>query len=76
MSKTDALARLALDSGAAEQLEDPLVIGGTDAAAIVLQLDQNSVARCQAGPDRDCKRTLGVSLFDGIVEQVAQHLFE
>ncbi len=40
MGEPDALARLVLGAGAAEQLEDALMVLGGDAAAVVGDLDR------------------------------------
>src|ERR1700752_1157519 len=55
MCKSYALAGLVLDSGAAEQLENALVILGVDAAAIVGHVEHRISELC-AAPDFDLAR--------------------
>ena len=52
MGQPDALARLVLGSGAAEQVEDALMVLGIDAAAVVGDLEDRK-AELGAAADRD-----------------------
>ena len=52
MGKADALSRPVLGSGAAEQFENPLMVLGIDAAAIVGDLE-NRKAELGAAAHRD-----------------------
>ena len=52
MGQPDALSRLVLGAGAAEQVENPLMILGIDAAAVVGDLEDRK-AELGPAPDRD-----------------------
>src|SRR5205085_1380900 len=71
----DALAGLVLGSGAAEQIEDALMILRIDAAAVVNDLE-NRVAEFYAPADQDVAGDAGLEIFQRVVDQVRKDLFQ
>ena len=57
MGEADSLARLVLGAGAAKQVENPLVVLGIDAAAVVGDLENRKAELCPA-PDQRYRREL------------------
>src|SRR5262249_53876045 len=75
MCKTYALARLVLDAGAAEQVEDALMVLGVDAAAIVDHVEDGE-AELGAAADFDVARHARLQIFQRIVDQVRENLLQ
>src|SRR4029077_11144154 len=75
MRQAYALARLVLGSGAAEQIEDALVVLGIDATAIVRNL-KNRKAELGAATDQDIAGDVGLQIFQRIVDQIREYLLE
>ena len=75
MGKPDALSRLVLGSGAAEQVENALVVLGIDAAAIVGDLEDR---KAELGPaaDRDFAGNAGLEIFERVVDQIREDLLQ
>ena len=76
MREADALARLILRAGAAEKIENALVILVADSAAVILNLDQNRAAAVRSGANGNPRRPAGRTIFHGIVDEIAEYLFE
>ncbi|MNL54544.1 hypothetical protein D3C87_1778840 [compost metagenome] len=76
MCQADAFAGAGLRAGTPEQFEDALVVGVGDAAPIVLDFDDNTIARDMARLDGDPQGPVRLLILDGIVEHVAQDLLE
>ena len=74
MGEPDALARLVLGAGAAKQVENPLMILGIDAAAVVGDLENRKAELCPA-PDRDLAGNSRLEVFQRVVDQVGENLF-
>ena len=75
MGEADALSRLVLGSGAAEQIENPLMVLGIDAAAIVRYLE-NRKAELGASAHRDFAGNSGLEVFERIVDQIGENLLQ
>src|SRR4051794_3751034 len=75
MRKTDALTGLVLGSGAAKQVEDPLVVLGVDAAAVIADLE-DCVAELGAPADSNLAGDAGLEIFDGVVDQIGEDLLQ
>ena len=75
MGKPDALSRLILGSGAAEQIENALMILGVDAAPIVRYLE-NRKAELGATSHRDFAGDPGLEVFECIVDQIGEYLLQ
>src|SRR6266852_6809353 len=75
MGKSDALSRLVLSTGAAEQVKNSLMVLGIDAAAIVGDFE-NRKAKLGPAPDRDFPGNSGLEVFERVVEQVREDLFQ
>src|SRR5829696_8500406 len=75
MRKPDALAGLVLGSGAAEQLEDALMISRVDAAAVVDHLE-NRETELGAAADQNIAGDAGSKVFQRIVDQVGEDLLQ
>src|SRR3954454_9627228 len=75
MRKTDALTGLVLGSGAAKQVEDPLVALGVDTAAVIADLE-DSVAELGAPANSDLAGDAGLAIFDGVVDQLGDDLLQ
>src|SRR4029079_16629398 len=75
MRKTDALTGLVLGSGAAKQVEYPLVVLGVDAAAVIVDLE-DSVAELGPPANSDLTGDAGLEIFDGVVDQIGEDLLQ
>ena len=75
MGEADALPRLVLGPGAAEQIEDPLMVLGIDAAAIVGNLEDRK-AELGASAHRDIAGNAGFEIFERVVDQVGENLLQ
>ena len=75
MGQSNALARTILHAGPAKQVENPLVILLVDPAAVVCHFVDNVAAFSAAG-DVNFAGYAGLQVFQGIVEQVGEHLLE
>src|ERR1700759_5511358 len=73
MGETDALSWPVLGTRAAEKVENPLMIPGIDAAAVISNL-KNGESELGAAPDRDVAGNSGFEIFDRIVDQVGENL--
>src|SRR5437879_6693173 len=75
MGKSYSLSRLVLRSGATKEVENPLVVLGIDAAAIVGDFENR---KAQLGPalNRDVAGNSGPEIFDGVVDEVGENLFQ
>src|ERR1700722_18636494 len=75
MGKSDPLSRLVLFGGAAEQVENALMVLGIDAAAIVRDLEDRKTQLCPA-PDGDIAGNPGLEVFERVVDQIREYLFQ
>src|ERR1700760_1940667 len=75
MSKTYALAGLVLGTGAAKQVENPLMVLRIDAASVVDNLE-NRKAELGAGPDMDVAGHARLEIFQGVVDQIGEDLLQ
>ena len=75
MGEADALSRPVLGSRAAEQVENPLVVLGIDAAAVVGDLEDRK-AELGAAADSDLAGNAGLEIFERIVDQVGENLLQ
>src|SRR4029450_4565250 len=75
MCKSYALAGLVLDAGAAEQVEDALMVLGVDAPAVVDDVE-NRKAELGAAADLDMGGLARREVFHGVVDQVGEDLLE
>ena len=66
---------LVLGSGAAEQVEDALMVLGIDAAAVVGDLEDRK-AELGAAADRDIAGNAGLEIFQRVVDQVGEDLLQ
>ncbi len=67
--KAYSLSRLVLGSGAAEQIEDTLMIPGVDTPAVVADLE-NRKAKLGPAADRDVAGNAGFEIFQRIVDKI------
>ena len=75
MGEPDALAGLVLRAGTTKQVEDALVIFRVDAAAGVGDFEDGE-AELRTGGDVDLARDTRLEIFQRIVEQVGENLFD
>src|SRR5215831_3293186 len=75
MRKTNALSRLVLDSRAAEQLKYALMVLGLDTPAIIRDFEYRK-AELGAPANDDFTRNSELEIFDRIIDQVGEDLFE
>src|ERR1700744_2355424 len=75
MGEPYTFAGAILHAGAPEQVENSVVILLGDAATVVADLEVNETHGAN-GPNRDPQRTVPVAVLDGIIEKVAENLFE
>ena len=75
MGKSDALSRLVLSTSAAEQVKNPPVVLGIDAAAIVRDFE-NRKAKLGPAADRDVPGNSRLEVFERVVDQVRENLFQ
>src|ERR1700730_13762622 len=75
MCESYSLSRLVLRACAAEKIEDPLVVLGIDAAAVVGDLE-NRKAQLRPAPDRDVAGNSRLEIFDRVVDQIGENLFQ
>src|SRR6202165_44949 len=75
MGKSYSLSRLVLGAGAAEQVENSLMVLGIDAAAIVGDFENR---KAQLGPaaDKDVAGNSRLEIFEGVVDQVRENLLQ
>ena len=66
---------LVLGSGAAEQVENALMVLGIDAAAVVGDLE-NRKAELGAAADRDIAGNAGLEVFQRVVDQIGENLLQ
>src|SRR4051812_2426634 len=75
MGQADALARLVLDTGAAEEIKHAFAVGWTDAAAVIDDVDA-MLARRFLGPDFDPSRHIAAQILQRVVEQIGEDLLD
>src|SRR5689334_12086502 len=75
MCKSYALAGLVLDAGAAEQVEDALMVLGVDAAAVVDDV-KNRKAKLGTAADFDVAGHVRPQIFQRVVDQVGEDLLD
>ena len=75
MGKADALAGFVLRAGAAEKVENPLMVLGIDAAAVVGDLEDRK-AELGPAPDRDVAGNAGLEIFQRVVDQIGENLLQ
>src|ERR1700712_957242 len=75
MGKAYTLSRLVLGAGAAEQVENALMILGIDTPTIVRYLEDRK-AELGPAPDRDVAGNPGLEVFQRVVDQVRENLFQ
>src|SRR5580704_941989 len=75
MGKSDPLSRSVLCAGAAEQVENALMVLGIDAAAIVRDIEDRKTQLCTA-PDGDIAGNPGLEIFERVVDQIREYLFQ
>ena len=71
----DALPGLVLGSGAAEQVKDPLMVLGIDAAAVVGDLE-NRKAELGPAAHRDVAGNARLEIFQRVVDQIGENLLQ
>src|SRR5665213_934823 len=72
MGKSDALPRLVLGAGAAEQVENTLMVPRIDTTAVVGYLENCKPQPCPA-PDRDVAGNTRFEVFQRVVDQVGEN---
>ena len=75
MRESDTLPGLVLGSGAAEQVEDALMVLGIDAAAVVGDFE-NRKAEFGAALDPDIAGNAGLEIFERVVDQIGEDLLQ
>src|ERR1700730_13715157 len=75
MGKSYSLSRLVLCAGATEKVKNPLMVLGIDAAAVVGDLENRKAQLCPA-PDRDVAGDSRLKIFERVVDQVRENLFQ
>src|SRR5262245_22401951 len=75
MGETDALSWLVLGSGAAKQVENPLMVLGVDAATVVRDLEDRK-AELAPPLDRDLAGYAVPEIFKCVVDQIREDLLE
>src|SRR5437868_4980408 len=75
MGKSYSLSRLVLGPGTAEEVEDPLMVLGIDAAAIVGDFE-NRKAELGPAPDRDVTGHSRLEVFERVIDQVRENLLQ
>src|SRR3954463_13714465 len=75
MCKSYALAGLVLDAGAAEQVEDALMVLAVDAAAVVDDVEDRK-AELSAAADLNIAGLARLQIFHGVVDQVGEDLLQ
>ena len=75
VGEPDTLPGLVLGSGAAEQVEDALMVLGIDAAAVVGDLE-NRKAEFGAALDPDIAGNAGPEIFERVVDQIGENLLQ
>src|ERR1700676_5570924 len=75
MGQTDALTGLVLRAGPAKKVENPLMVPGIDAAAIVGDFE-NRKAQLGAAPDRDVAGEPRPEIFERVVDQIGENLLQ
>ena len=76
MGQPDALSGNILVSRSAEQFEHAVMVFGRNPAAIVDHIDHDTAVALLPSLDGDGYGTLGMPVLYGIVEKIAQYLFE
>lgn len=75
MGETDALAGLVLRSGAAEQVENALMVLGVDAAAVVGHLEDGR-SQLGAAADGNIARHAGLEVLQRIIDEIGEYLLQ
>ena len=75
MGKPYSLSRLVLSAGASKQIKNPLMVLGIDTTAVVGDLENR---KAEVGPasDRDVPGNPRLEIFERVVDQVRENLFQ
>ena len=75
MREPDALSGFVLGAGAPEKVENPLVILGIDAAAVIGNFEDRK-AKLGAATDRDVAGNARLEVFERVVDQIGKDLLD